>query len=152
MAVYENSNDYATRGQGTATTVLSAITTGLLALNGNGGFGGFFGGNNNISAMAIAQKDAEIAMLKADNDTDRKLVEVYNALFKNDKEQNAKIEAIHTNLAILNTQMAQVMGLTALHIPATNVCPLPMPRYNQWSVDPLAASASVASADPSAKA
>lgn len=144
MAVYENSNDYATRGQGTATTVLSAITTGLLALNGNGGLGGLFGGNNSIPAMAIAQKDAEIAMLKADNETDRKLVDVYNALFKNDKEQNAKIEAIHTNLAILNTQMAQVIGLTALHIPATNVCPLPMPKYNSWvaptapTTDPVA--------------
>lgn len=137
MAVYENNNDFASRGQGTAAVTLSAISTGLLAL-GQGGFGGFFGGANNGMTLAIAQKDAEIAQLKADNDTDRKLVEVYNALFKNDKEQSAKIEALHTNLAIVNTQLAQLMGLTALHIPATNVCPLPMPRYNQWSVDPLA--------------
>ena len=149
MAVYENNNDFASKGQGTAAVTLSAITTGLLALGQNGGFGGLFGNNNGLT-LAIAQKDAEIAMLKADNDTDRKLVEVYNALYKNDKEQSARIDAIHTNLAIVNTQMAQLMGLTTLHIPATNVCPLPMPRYNQWSVDPLATQAPATATTPSA--
>lgn len=165
MAVYENSNDYASKGQGTAAVTLSAITTGLLALNGNGGLSGLFGGGNNTT-LALAQKDAEIAMLKADNETDRKLVEVYNALFKNDKEQNAKIDGINArvlaletsaplkeqlidqkiarvtdsmtcccnsaNTAIANLQ-ATIANITKVIVPATAVCPEPMPLKNSWT-------------------
>lgn len=143
MSTYNEDRAPAT---GVAGTVLGSIGTalGLGLFNNNGGW---FGRNGNCAGygygdqgmiLDIAAKDATIGQLRSEQSTDKKLVEVYNALFKNDKEQNAKMDAMHTNLAILNTQVAQLMGLTALHIPATNVCPLPMPRYNQWSVDPLA--------------
>lgn len=135
-------NDDRAPATGVAGTVLGSIGTalGLGLFNGNGLFNNRMGYGYGDQSMIldIAAKDATIGQLRSEQSTDKKLVEVYNALFKNDKEQNAKMDAMHTNLAILNTQVAQLMGLTALHIPATNVCPLPMPRYNQWSVDPLA--------------
>lgn len=156
MATYNNE----TPATGIAGTVLGSIGTalGLGLFNNNGGW---FGRNGNCAGygygdqgmiLDIAAKDATIGQLRSEQSTDKKLVEVYNALFKNDKEQNAKMDAMHTNLAILNTQVAQLMGLTALHIPATNVCPLPMPRYNQWSVDPLANAGAPAAAEPTANA
>lgn len=156
MATYNNE----TPATGIAGTVLGSIGTalGLGLFNNNGGW---FGRNGNCAGygygdqamiLDIAAKDATIGQLRSEQSTDKKLVEVYNALFKNDKEQNAKMDAMHTNLAILNTQVAQLMGLTALHIPATNVCPLPMPRYNQWSVDPLASAVAPAAAEPTANA
>ena len=101
MAVYEN-NEAASRGQGIAAVTLSAITTGLVALGQNGGLGGIFGGTSSaqkeMQALAI-----ENAVLKASQDTDKKLVEVYNALYKNDKEMTAKVDGINARVLALET-------------------------------------------------
>lgn len=82
MVYQDNNNDYASKGVGTAGlttgiigTVGTAIATGLLG--GNGGLGGIFGGNQNPAASAVyqlAQKDNEIALLKAQQYSDSKVV------------------------------------------------------------------------------
>lgn len=76
-----NNNEYASKGVGTAGlttgiigTVGTAIATGLLG--GNGGLGGIFGGNQNPAASPVyqlAQKDNEIAILKAQQYSDNKI-------------------------------------------------------------------------------
>ncbi len=75
MATYEN-NDYASKGVGTAGLTLGVIGTALASgvLNGNG-LGGLFGNQNpaTSSVYQLAQKDNEIALLKAQQYSDNKL-------------------------------------------------------------------------------
>lgn len=63
----------------------------------NGGIGGIFGGGgthtaaqaaNTAVAIELAKKDAEIALLKAGQETDAKLVDVYTTLRSQDKAQD----------------------------------------------------------------
>lgn len=70
------------------TTAMSIIGTALGGLSALGGLGGMIGNVgqvdylNKSEAILMQQnsaKDAEIALLKANADTDKKLVEVYNA-------------------------------------------------------------------------
>ena len=125
---------------------------GLEALRG-GGLGGLFGGCNGCNgynggySRYDAEKDATIARLEADKKllesniyTDSKITSVYEVL-------NNKIEAVkeelctqrvfnaNSNAAIscLNAQIAQLMALTKVVIPAANICPAPMPQYNSWT-------------------
>lgn len=99
MATYNNEN-------GSSSTAKAGLGLGIagtaLALMQNGGLGPLFGGNQNTT-LALAQKDSEIALLKAGQETDKKLVEVYNALFRNDKEMNAKIASIDGRVLALET-------------------------------------------------
>ena len=79
--VYQEDKEYASKGVGTAGlttgiigTVGTAIATGLL---GGNGLGGLFGGNQNPAANPVyqlAQKDNEIALLKAQQYSDGKVV------------------------------------------------------------------------------
>lgn len=75
MATYEN-NDYASKGVGTAGLTLGVIGTALASgvLNGNG-LGGLFGNQNPAAnpVYQLAQKDNEIAQLKAEKYTDGKI-------------------------------------------------------------------------------
>lgn len=80
MATYnDNSNEYASKGVGTAGlttgiigTVGTAIATGIL---GGNGMGGLFGGGNPASSpiYQLSQKDNEIALLKAQQYSDNKM-------------------------------------------------------------------------------
>ena len=75
MATYEN-NDYASKGVGTAGLTLGVIGTALASgvLNGNG-LGGLFGNQNPSTSPVyqLAQKDNEIALLKAQQYSDNKI-------------------------------------------------------------------------------
>ena len=75
MATYEN-NDYASKGVGTAGLTLGVIGTALASgvLNGNG-IGGLFGNQNPATSPVyqLAQKDNEIALLKAQQYSDNKI-------------------------------------------------------------------------------
>lgn len=75
MATYENDN-YASKGVGTAGLTLGVIGTALASgvLNGNG-LGGLFGNQNPAAnpVYQLAQKDNEIAQLKAEKYTDGKI-------------------------------------------------------------------------------
>lgn len=101
MATYNNDNP--TPATGIAGTVLGSVGTALgLGLFGNGN--GFLGMGGNASTQKEMQALAiENAVLKADSATDKKLVEVYNALFRNDKEMNAKIDGINARVLALET-------------------------------------------------
>ena len=78
MATYNNES-YASSGVGTAGLTLGVIGTALASgiLNGNG-LGGIFGNNNSNPAASpiyqLAQKDNEIALLKAQQYSDNKVV------------------------------------------------------------------------------
>ena len=78
MATYNNES-YASSGVGTAGLTLGVIGTALASgiLNGNG-LGGLFGNNNSNPAASpiyqLAQKDNEIALLKAQQYSDNKVV------------------------------------------------------------------------------
>lgn len=136
--------EYASRGVANA-----GLTTGIIGTAGwllNGGLGGIFGGNNCCSdntpvnryeldqSMALASKDGEIALLKADKYTDKKIIEAYKDLvgqlnaFKS--EQNAinmqQVAYNATNTATINcvqNQVTQLQSLTKLVVPNTSVCP-----------------------------
>lgn len=82
--------EFATRGVGNTGLGLGIAGTalGLLNGNGNGIFGGLFGSCNNPANMAVtrydaekdaklAQKDAEIGLLKSNTFTDQKSLELY---------------------------------------------------------------------------
>lgn len=53
--------------------------------------------------VELANKDSEIALLKADKYTDQKLVEVYKDLRAQDKAQEAMIGSLATRLAAMET-------------------------------------------------
>lgn len=92
----------------------------------------------------IVAKDSEIALLKSNIYTDQKLADIYanlqgqiNAVKDNQNAINTQ-QAVYngTNTATINciqSQIAQLQGLTKCIIPITNVCPQPMPQYNSWT-------------------
>ncbi len=104
--------EYASKGVAGSGLGLGIAGTALGLLNAHGGFGGLFGGGrmSGVAGMAndavildIARKDAEIAQLKADAATDKKLVEVYSELRRQDKAQDGVIADINTRLTAVET-------------------------------------------------
>lgn len=147
---YENEYKEVHHNRGLAGTALG-LGAGAIGLElVRNGFGGLFGGGTNCASGYTrfdAEKDARIASLEADKKllesniyTDSKIADVYEKL-------NAKIGLINeelctqrvfnaTNTAALNCingQIAQLMALTKLVIPASGICPAPMPMYNSWT-------------------
>ncbi len=176
MATYtENSDTYASKGVGNAGLALGIIGTSLASgILGGNGLGGIFNGSGNRAALAandavtlaMAQKDAEIAQLKADKATDAKLVEVYKDLRALDKAQDAAISNLKDRVAAIETAaplreqivlgqvnavaqsvasanasvqsqiagiQATLAGITKTIVPASAVCPQPMPLHNSWT-------------------
>lgn len=106
-------------------------------------------------AQQLSAKDSEIAILKADNDTDRKLVDVYAKLESRDKEiwqviadvkermcneraaQGIVNAQVGANIAVNqnNIQALQTLvgSITKTIIPIDSVCPEPMPAKNSWT-------------------
>ena len=71
-----NTDDYASKGVGTAALTTGIIGTALGSGILNGGLAGLFGGNQNPSASPVyqlSQKDNEIAQLKAQQYADNKV-------------------------------------------------------------------------------
>lgn len=168
--------EYASNGKGNLGVTLGAIGTGLGILN--GGLGLMTGGvmnagcNNGCGcsenqvvnryeltmAQELAAKDGEIALLKADNYTDQKIVEVYTNLEgqintlaaevrANEKAQQGvnMQQAVYngTNTATiscLQQQVAALQGLTKLVVPNSSVCP----GWGNVTVTPAAAGTTVA--------
>lgn len=168
--------EYASNGKGNLGVTLGAIGTGLGILN--GGLGLMTGGvmnagcNNGCGcsenqvvnryeltmAQELAAKDGEIALLKADNYTDQKIVEVYTNLEgqintlaaevrANEKAQQGvnMQQAVYngTNTATiscLQQQVAALQGLTKLVVPNSSVCP----GWGNATVTPAAEGTTVA--------
>ena len=153
----ENTNmaEFASNGKGNAALTTGIIGTslgGLLAL-GNGLLnGGMMRGSSCCNEDHFvnryeAQKNQEIstlemenALLKAEKNTDQKSLEMYKYVdgrfreFEQAIAQQAVYNATNTStIACLQNQVLQLQSLTKMVIPADNVCPQPMAKYNSWT-------------------
>lgn len=146
---------------GTAGWLLNTVGmhNGLFGM-GYGYNGGYNGCNNSFMGRSgvnhddlaytsiIAAKDSEIALLKSEQNTEIKIADVYERLItkinENQREQsawnanqsvqNARISAaIATNNESIHDLESVARRLTKVVIPADNVCPEPMARYNSWT-------------------
>lgn len=119
---------YASKGVAGAGLGLGIAGTALALLQG-GGLGGLFGGwgcnggtavAGGMGLAALAEKDAKIAELRAELDTDRKLVQVWDNL-------NTKREATDKEVSILKAKcdyLQYVLGsITKVVVPNDAVCP-----------------------------
>ena len=132
-----------TRGIATGGLTTGIIGTALGAMN-SGILPGLFGGNNNCGAMfawerELSRKDGEIAMLRADRDTDRKVLELYQYVdgrmrnIEGQLCQQAVVNAQMTaNISCMQNTINTLSGLTKTVIPIASICPEPMQRYNSW--------------------
>lgn len=105
-------------------------------------------------ADEAAANKVKIATMEADISKNKEIAELQMKLAE---ERNRTEHAqIHGAIGLMDQRLRcvenKVDAITAIHVPATSVCPLPMPRYNQWSVDPLAAGNSNGTATAAAKA
>ena len=140
----EVEKEYANKGTAGAGLGLGIAGTALGLMN-NGGMGGIFGwGGNCGNAMfawerELSHKDGEIASLRADLATDRKVLELYQYVdgrmrnIEGQLAQQAVVNAqITANLSCMQNQIATLNGLTKTVIPIGSICPEPMTRYNSW--------------------
>lgn len=146
-------SEYTTKGIGNAGLATGIIGTTLGVMNGGAGILGL--ANNNQKdyvtkdtldmAMKLAAKDSEIALLKSEQNTEIKIADVYERLAAkmnaNQREQDAvnREQAVYNGvntatLGCMKNQIEQLMGLTALRIPNTSVCP----GWGPVSVEPIA--------------
>lgn len=144
----EMENKYASRGVagtglglGIAGTALGLLGTGSLGKLFNGILGGGQNGCNEDHAVsryelalqqALAAKDSRISLLESNIYVDSKIADVYERL-------NGKIGAVEAvvnaqavfnasttaTINCINSQVAQLMGLTKTVIPITSICPEP---------------------------
>lgn len=103
----------------------------------------------------IASKDSEIALLKAESDSEQKMISVYRQAHDEIAALREKVDAnqkeqygVNTAQAVINAQVASNIAvsqnniasiqatlgqLTKTIIPIGNVCPEPMPLKNSWT-------------------
>lgn len=85
-------------------------------------------------ALRLSNSERDNAILTAELNTEKKMVEVYNAL--NDKINSVVADqsavnsaqavtncAVTSQLAVMQNNLAQVMGLTKLVVPNGSICP-----------------------------
>lgn len=149
--------EFASKGVATAGLTTGVIGTALGVLNGGLGnlLGGVIGGNNLAGVCSenmpvsryelemenkLLGKDSEIALLKSEKYTDEKIVDVYEKLSGRiaGVEQQIAAQAVYNatanaNIACIQNQIAQLQGLTKLIVPASSICPAPMPLHNSWT-------------------
>lgn len=99
----------------------------------------------------IVQLKMEKALLESNIYTDSKISDVYerlsNKISANEAANNCRFNNIESQIAqqaiwnatqtglisCLQSQVTTLQGLTKVVIPATSVCPAPMPQYNSWT-------------------
>lgn len=143
----------------------AGLTTGIIGTAGwllNGGLGNLFGGmgsgacacSDNIPVSRYdASKEGEITQLKMEKAllesniyTDKKSLELYSYVDGRLRSIESQIagqavwNATQTGtISCMAQQIAQLQGLTKLIIPASSVCPEPMPAKNAWVAPTTAA-------------
>lgn len=156
--------DFASKGVAGAGLGLGIAGTALGVLN-NGGcgvLGGLFGGNNcagrfgfGAELQYVSQLQAENAMLKSENYSDKVAKEVYQQTLADNKQlrqdirdelalreqiADAKVAQLacqvnngftSTNAALASLQNT-INTITRTVIPKDAICPEVMPRYNNW--------------------
>lgn len=150
--------EFASKGVANAGLATGIIGTSLGVLGGGLGnlLGGVLGGVNGISGIAsdnmpvtryelqmedrLISKDSEIALLKSEKYTDEKIVDVYERLSTRIRgvEDQVAAQAVYnaTNtatIACIQNQVAQLQSLTKVIVPASSICPAPMPLHNSWT-------------------
>ena len=72
--------------------------------------------------------------------TDAKIADVYErlnvkigAIENQICQQNVYNATLNGAIGCIQTQIAQLQGLTKTIIPSDNICPQPMPQYNSWT-------------------
>ena len=157
MAVYNNDNEYASKGVGTAGLTTGIIGTVLGSGILNNGIAGLFGGNQNPNASPIyqlSQKDNEIAQLKAQQYSDNKdfaqsermakiesrLVAIETAAPLRDKILSDSILNLQATLSRIAVPMVPNYALAPGYGPAM-VGPMPPPGF---ALQPIVQSGSAA--------
>lgn len=93
----------------------------------------------------ISKLEADNAILKSENDSERKMVEVYTSLDKkigeNEDKDHSRWEkqllwnsAQDTRLAVIESQLRALLSTSDLYVRASRVTPRPMERYNNWEI------------------
>lgn len=146
---------YASNAKGNLGVTLGAIGTGLSALGGGMNLLGLNGntvaaGKQYVTkdeldyAETIARKDAEIALLKSEQNTEIKIADVYERIMTRvnaDQRAQADINSAqavynasaNSAIAVLQNQVCVLNSLTKTIVPYTNVCPEPMLAKNSWT-------------------
>ena len=145
-------------GLGIAGTALGLLNNGGLGL---GGIGGLLGSGSAAGTAlgVIAEKDAKIAKLEAENYSDKVGKEVYAQSLADNRATEARINAllapvaaaiarmngridavaqaatcgIQQNSAAIAALQALVGKITSTVVPIESVCPTPMPQHNSWT-------------------
>lgn len=138
----------------------SLLNGGLgTVLGGLGGRGVACAAGGDVAVLALAQKDSEIALLKAKIETRDEISQVYAQLRARDQAQDATVAAIDKRLAALEVAAplreqllaqkldcccnsataalaslnAQMAAITKTVVPKDAICPEVMQRYNSWT-------------------
>lgn len=143
-------------GRGVQALGILGTVLGGLGVAGNGGIGLLNGGMNTGGCCSentmvnryelnmereLAQKEAEIAYLNGQNETNRKLTDVYanlegqigalrDTVYRNREEQNcvnnqqAVYNGVNTaTISCIQGQVNSLLGLTKMVVPNSSVCP-----------------------------
>lgn len=133
--------EYASKGianAGLTTGIIGTALSGLMALGGNNIFGGRMAAGAADSEHLVSRYELQLtqenAVLKAQADIDKKLVEVYNSI--NDKANSIResfsafekeqlvYNGVNTaTIGCIQNQVNALMGMTKLVIPNSSVCP-----------------------------
>lgn len=130
---------------------IEGTQTNYYGWHGRNGFGDDYVNRYEADLMQkLADEERKNAILRAENDTDKKLVDVYakletkiNKVAADVEENRRHQEAINreqavyngvanSQISLLKDQVKELQSLAELKIPAYKVSPLPMPRYNDW--------------------
>ena len=143
--------EFATNGKANAALTTGIIGTALGVLGGGmsllGGMGNC-GCSDNVAVNRyelnmenqLVQKDMENALLRSNIYTDQKITDAYERLANRISSVEAQVNSqavynatVNATLGCIQSQVSQLQGLTKLVVPATSVCPTPMPAYNSWT-------------------
>ncbi len=153
--------EFASNGKGNLGVTLGAIGTGLGVL-GNG-LGGLFGNSYTVNGQSVQQwvskeeftqqqtissLESENAILKAEKDSNQKMIEIYERLDTKSRNIEKDLSEFKAAQGIINAQVGaniavaqnnilsmqtELASLTKTIIPIDNVCPQPMKLYNSWT-------------------
>ena len=151
----EYTNEYSSNGKGNLGVTLGVIGTGLGILNGNGNgiLGGIFGNGNcgcsedhminryeAAQSARIAELETEVKLRDSNINTDGKILDLYKYVdgkfgcIERELCDQRVYNATNTaTISCISNQVAQLASLTKVIIPAANVCPEPMAKYNSWT-------------------
>lgn len=149
----EVEHNYASKGVGGAGLGLGIAGTALGLMN--GGLGGLLNANGAncgcnedhyvnryeaAQAARIAELETEVKLRDSNTYTDGKILELYKyvdgkfACVERELAEQRVFNATQIGtISCIQGQIAQLMGLTKIIVPAANVCPQPMPQYNSWT-------------------